>query len=473
MSSLQVGSDSSGTFGRAVVVGFASSVAVWITWFMTHLPWVGMSEPVSMPIVLGVWLLAGAFAVAWTGCKNPVIVGILGGVVCALVGLLVLGTKVVPDAAPDGITPGGTRDTLPSVALIIPAFLVLGGAIGLAAGLASRLAPKLCAGPSSALAQMGVVVAIGITPLLVVGGLVTSTDSGMAVPDWPNTFGSNMFLYPLGPRSEPGLFLEHAHRLFGSLVGLMTLILAGWVIAKDGRRWVKVLAVVALSLVIVQGVLGGWRVLAGSDIPTEDNRWLAMLHGVLGQLVFGVVVALAATLSPLFRSAATVQPHASIRRFKVFSAGLTHALILQLIFGAMYRHMRSGHALWTHAGFSVVIMVLAIVAGFVAIGLARRDVGEDSPAGPAAAVPALACTLRRIGLGLIIVVALQFALGWAAFFVGGAERTAANPTEALIRTAHQANGAILIAFASLAFVWSRWVLRRAGVSAVSAPAGAA
>jgi hypothetical protein len=105
-------------------------------------------------------------------------------------------------------------------------------------------------------------------------------------------------------------------------------------------------------------------------------------------------------------------------------------------------------------------MILAIMAGFVAIGMARSQDGEDSPAGPAAAHPPLACTLRRIGLGLVIVVGLQFALGWAAFFVGGAERTAANPAEALIRTAHQANGAVLIAFAALAFVWSRWTLRR-------------
>ena len=64
---------------------------------------------------------------------------------------------------------------------------------------------------------------VAVAPLLFVGGLVTSTNSGMAVPDWPNTFGSNMFLYPLGPRAQPDVYLEHSHRLFGTLVGLATL----------------------------------------------------------------------------------------------------------------------------------------------------------------------------------------------------------------------------------------------------------
>jgi len=458
--------------GRAIVVGFASAVAVWITWFITHLPWVGMSEQVSLPIVLATWLLASAGAVAWAGGNRPVLVGAMGGVICALVSLLILGSKIVPEVS-SGPAPGGTRGTLPPIALIVPGFLLLGGVIGLAGSLLSQALPRRKSGETRPIAQLGVVVAVGITPLLVVGGLVTSTDSGMAVPDWPNTYGTNMFLYPLGPRSDSGLFLEHSHRLFGSLVGLMTLVLTAWVMVAENRRWVKVVAGVALALVIAQGVLGGWRVLAGSEVAAEDNRLLAMLHGVLAQLVFGVVVGLAAVLSPLFISGTKVPAHGSIRRFKVFSAGLTHALILQLIFGAMYRHMRSSHALWTHAGFALVVLILAIVAGFVAISLARRADGEDAPAGPAAGIPALACTLRRIGIGLVVVVGLQFALGWAAFFVGGAERTAANPLEALVRTSHQANGAILISLAALAFVWSRWTLRRAGVSADSPRVSAA
>lgn len=456
MAPLQNDTNSGGTLGRAVVVAFAASVAVWITWFVTHLPWLGMAEQTSLPILLVVWLAAAACAAARSGAKNAITVGLLGGIGCALVGLLILGSKLVPAAAADGTTPGG----LPSIALIVPGFLLLGAAIGAAAGALSRMLPQRDAAASRPLAQMSVVVAVGITPLLVVGGLVTSTNSGMAVPDWPNTFGSNMFLYPLGPRSSPGLFLEHSHRLFGTLVGLLSLVLAIWTSVSEQRRWVKVLAWTVFALVCAQGILGGIRVRLGDADAGLDKPIWAMLHGVLAQLVFGTAVGLAAALSPLFTSAIRLPKDPAIRRFKLFATGLTHSLILQLIFGAMYRHMRSSHALWTHAAFSLVIMIMAIVAGFVAIRLARPADGEESPAGAAAGVPALSCTLRRIGIGLVVVVGLQFALGWSAFFVGGAERTAANPTEAIIRTAHQANGAVLIAFAALAFVWSRWAMRR-------------
>lgn len=459
MSGIDFQSESRSLLGRATVVGFAAAVVVWIAWFLTHLPWVGLSEQLSVLIILAVWLIASAAAVAWTGRDRAAAVGMIGGIICAIAGLLILGSKIVPEAAAAGPAPGGTRENLPPLPLVVVGFLGLGAAIGVVGGLLSRIFPSPKA-PPRPLAQMGVVVAVGITPLLVVGGLVTSTNSGMAVPDWPNTYGSNMFLYPLGPRSAPGLFLEHSHRLFGSLIGLMSLILAIWTTLTERRRWIQVLAWIAFALVCLQGALGGIRVLLGDESAAADKPAWAMLHGVLAQLVFGFVVGLAAALTPLFASSISVPRHPSVRRFKVFSAGLTHALVLQLIFGAMYRHLRSSHALWTHAGFSVLIVIMAILAGFVAIGLARQADGEENPAGPAAAFPGLAATLRRIGIGLVVVVGLQFVLGWAAFFVGGADRTAASPMEAIVRTAHQANGAVLIAFAALAFVWSRWTLRR-------------
>ncbi len=461
MSGVQHASGHKGLVGRGIVVGFTSAIAVWIAWFATHLPWVGMSEHASVPLLLVVWLLAGAVAVAWTGPGRAIQAGAVGGVIAALTSLLILPSKLLPAATAAGPVAAQSMDQLPPVPLVILGFLLLGGVLGVVGGVLSLVLPSPRRIEHNYLSQLALVVSVGITPLLVVGGLVTSTNSGMAVPDWPNTYGSNMFLYPLGPRSAPGLFLEHSHRLFGTLVGLMTLVLTVWVCVKERRAWVRNVAIVALCLVIAQGVLGGVRVRAGSTDAAEDQPILAMLHGVLAQLVFGVVVALAATLSPLFTSSVPVVREPSVRRFKFFATGLTHALILQLLFGAAYRHLRNSHALWTHAGFSVLIVILAILAGFVAMSLARKDGGEGLPAGPAAEVPDLARTLRRIGIGLVVVVGLQFALGWAAFFVGGAERTAASAGEALVRTAHQANGAVLIALASLAFVWARWVHRRA------------
>ncbi|MBX3404806.1 MAG: COX15/CtaA family protein [Phycisphaeraceae bacterium] len=447
--------------GRAIVVGFAAAVAVWSAWFITHLPWIGMAESTSIPLLLGVWVIATAAAIGWVGDPRRVPIGLLSGVVGGLVGLLILGSKIVPDATPEGPVGAPGNSALPPVWLIVPGFVALGALLGLVGGFASALLPRERAG-SDSLSRFGIVVSVGIVPLLVVGGLVTSTDSGMAVPDWPNTYGSNMFLYPLGPRSDAATYLEHSHRLFGSLIGLMTVVLAAWVWIVDRRRWVCVLAGVALALVIVQGVIGGGRVLMGSTDAASDNRAMAMLHGVLAQVVFGVIVALAAALSPLFKSALRVPPNRAHRRFKAFATGFTHALILQLVFGAMYRHMRSGHALWTHAGFSLVIVLLALLAGFAAMALTRpAEEGQPAPLGNEPGAVDLACTLGRIGWGMVIVVGLQFALGWAAFFVGGEHRTAASPLEALIRTAHQANGAALVALAALGFVWSRWILRRA------------
>ena len=88
---------------------------------------------------------------------------------------------------------------------------------------------------------------------------MTSYGVGMAVPDWPTTFGINMFLYNFW-NAPFGVRLEHTHRLYGAAVGLATVVLAGWLLAFDRRRFMKVLGVVALAAVIAQGVMGGLRV---------------------------------------------------------------------------------------------------------------------------------------------------------------------------------------------------------------------
>ena len=102
---------------------------------------------------------------------------------------------------------------------------------------------------------------VGCTVLLVLAGsLVTSTGSGLAVPDWPTSYGWNMFTFPPS-KWVGGIFYEHGHRLIASTVGFLTIILAAWLWRADPRRWMKRLGVVALGAVIVQGVLGGITVL--------------------------------------------------------------------------------------------------------------------------------------------------------------------------------------------------------------------
>src|SRR3954465_15245542 len=101
----------------------------------------------------------------------------------------------------------------------------------------------------------------GCTVLLIAaGGMVTSTDSGLSVPDWPTTYGWNMFTFPLS-KWVGGIRYEHSHRLIASTVGFLTIILAGWLWIAEPRRWMKWLGVAALGAVVLQGVLGGLTVL--------------------------------------------------------------------------------------------------------------------------------------------------------------------------------------------------------------------
>src|SRR5206468_12891792 len=104
------------------------------------------------------------------------------------------------------------------------------------------------------------VVLAGATFLLIcAGGMVTSTDSGLSVPDWPTTYGQNMFTFPYS-KWVGGIFYEHSHRLIASSVGFLTIGLTVWLVIGDRRRWLKWLGVFALLAVIAQGVLGGLTV---------------------------------------------------------------------------------------------------------------------------------------------------------------------------------------------------------------------
>ena len=105
-----------------------------------------------------------------------------------------------------------------------------------------------------------VLVALSTLVLIFVGGLVTSTGSGHAVPDWPNTYGWFMFAFPL-EKMVGGIFYEHGHRLIASIVGILTVILVAWLWRSETRPWVRRLSYIALATVVTQGILGGITVL--------------------------------------------------------------------------------------------------------------------------------------------------------------------------------------------------------------------
>src|SRR5436853_576587 len=103
-------------------------------------------------------------------------------------------------------------------------------------------------------------VAASTALLIFAGGLVTSTGSGLSVPDWPNTYGWFMWTFPLS-KMVGGIFYEHLHRLIASTVGFLIVVLAVWLYRAEPRRWVRLLGYIALGAVITQGILGGITVL--------------------------------------------------------------------------------------------------------------------------------------------------------------------------------------------------------------------
>jgi len=184
--------------------------------------------------------------------------------------------------------------------------------------------------------------------LLLAGGLVTTTGAGLAVPDWPTTFGYNMFTYPWS-KMVGGIFYEHSHRLLGSVVGLLTILLAVALWLAEPRRWVRWLGWVALGAVILQGILGGLRV-----IWLEDR--LAIIHGVLAQAFFALTVALTLFTSREWRCPPSPLEAGAVPPLFRLCGLATGGLFLQLVFGALLTH--GGGFLTAHLGLAGVLALL-------------------------------------------------------------------------------------------------------------------
>jgi cytochrome c oxidase assembly protein subunit 15 len=174
--------------------------------------------------------------------------------------------------------------------------------------------------------------------LLGLGGLVTSHEAGMSVPDWPNTYGYNMFLFPIS-KWVGGVFYEHTHRLLASAVGFMTVVLALWFWRGESRGWMRRLGWLAVVLVVAQGVLGGLRV-----------RWhmdeLGIFHGTVAQVFFILVCAFGLFTSRwwlgLPNAKKLVAVPASLRWLVLATTVL---IFVQLMLGATMRHQHAGLAI--------------------------------------------------------------------------------------------------------------------------------
>ncbi len=241
--------------------------------------------------------------------------------------------------------------------------------------------------------------------LLCFGALVTTYEAAMAVPDWPATYGHNMFLFPWaewfwGPWD---LFLEHGHRLLGALVGLLSLVLAAVVWRTRQSPVVKSLAAAAVVLVIVQGLLGGARVLL-------DDKTIAKVHACTGPLFFAVATAITTLTrrSCVAHDGAESSLPAPPAQWAIVSGvavgGLMLAAYVQLVAGAQLRHLDSAIDPVTFRWLVALHIVGAVVVAALAAVVAAAH----------AAVPSVARRWSWLIAGLVV---CQILLGFGAWVV--------------------------------------------------------
>ena len=291
---------------------------------------------------------------------------------------------------------------------------------------------------SRGLHRFAVATAAATLLLVVAGGLVTSTESGLSVPDWPTTYGQNPFTFPLS-KWVGGIRFEHSHRLAASTVGLMTIVLAVWLQRREQRPWVRRLGWAALAAVVAQGVLGGLTVIF--LLPTG----VSVAHACLAQTFFCIVVTLAVVTSPRFAAGESASASPVSR-----AAVLTVAMVfLQLLVGAVMRHTKAGLAIPDFPlAFGRLVPPMRSFA--VAIHFTHR-VGAVVVACAVAACVVQAVRSGRRGLArmawlMAAVVAVQGTLG---------ALTVLSKKDVLITTAHVATGAVLLGTSVVLAVASR------------------
>jgi heme a synthase len=275
-------------------------------------------------------------------------------------------------------------------------------------------------------------VAASTVLLLSAGAMVTSTGSGLAVPDWPNTYGWFMFSFPMD-KWVGGIFYEHGHRLIASTVGFLTIILAVWVWRIDPRRWVRWLAVGALGAVVLQGLLGGLTVLLLLPAPVSIG------HAGLAQLFFCLTLSLALFTSPGWQAASSVDAvdDPGLRRLATVTTALIYT---QILLGATMRHTGAGMAI---PDFPLAFghVIPPVWSTPVALHFAHR-VGALVVTG---AILATALHVRQHHRGrrgllrpaalLVVLVLVQGTLGGLVVLSG---------LQPLLNSAHVVNGALLL-----------------------------
>jgi len=186
-------------------------------------------------------------------------------------------------------------------------------------------------------------------PLIFVGGLVKSHEAGLSVPDWPTTYGYNMFTFPFH-MMVGNIFYEHGHRYYASIVGFLILILAVWIWRKETRSWVRKLGWWALAAVCVQGILGG------VTVKTFLPWYVSTAHAALAQITFCLTVALSMVTSKWWKDDLVKTSNENSNKLHTLTQFTVGAIFIQLLLGAIMRHLNAGLAIptWPLANGSLI-----------------------------------------------------------------------------------------------------------------------
>jgi cytochrome c oxidase assembly protein subunit 15 len=252
--------------------------------------------------------------------------------------------------------------------------------------------------------------------LVVAGGLVTSNDAGLSVPDWPLSYGKLM------PPMEGNIFYEHGHRMVATTVGLLTIVMVIWLMRAERPRWLRNLGWTALAAVVAQGVLGGMTVIFMLPKPVSIG------HACLAQLFFSTTAAMALFTSRSWARGPELVDDPGAPPLYWLALAVAACVFLQLALGASARH----HAL----GILPHVIGALVATGMVlwlTVRVLMRHAGHHA--------------LRRSALALLSITFLQVFLGLAAYMSRLATVDAPQPMPVMVgfTVAHVATGALTLA----------------------------
>ena len=422
--------------GGPLALGFAITVAVWTVAYVCRMPMV--QAPAALTVTAMLLTVVAGGCVAGRSLPRPFVGSALAGALSGLLDILMIGAlfSEIRQSHPDFATPAAVAMWVGGSIALNAALAALGAALARAV---SPSRPASLAPPFNAKAVLAWTLPVATLPLITAGGLVTAWGAGLAVPDWPSSFGYNMFLLPLS-QMQGGTFYEHAHRLMGTLVGLTSLTLALYLTFHDRRGWVKTFAWILFVCVCLQGLLGGLRVTGRltSDIDAAAMRpstALAIVHGVFAQLVFALMAGLACACSRIWQSNAQPLRTPAAQTDYVFTAALVLLMVVQLVLGALLRHLNLFVIL--HITNSVFVTLLALASGVRAWGIYEG-----------------ARPIQRAGLVVVVIVFAQLTLGLFALILRHPLAVHPTASHAIFTTLHQANGALLMAACIVLLFWT-------------------